>query len=470
LYTQQQPTLPPADGCATARLGGRAMHLVFCLLLAAFFTPLVNSADVGAQPPLLSVSSDADSAAAAGTELGQLTKQAIPELERLWDSYLAALMAQAEFDIALGGRVAQLRATGIDDDTREEISAFAAELDLVARNRLGDGHLSMDELWTVQFLQDLMAFSKGWAFAIERGASGPGGHGSRLMVGRNLELDSAPVLAALHAIVRQRIGERVVVNPGFGGLLGVLNGFNDEGLVAALISAPGAGDDGASSRDRSAIAFALRRTLGRCARAECAVRLLRTHRFYGSHGILLADRNGARVLELAADQSGRVRRAADPTRPEMRWDNPKVLAAVACLVDARQMATCASLSDRYRWQRLRQLLATDDGGAPARAYRLLFDRSNAPYALFNASTAQSLLFDLGSGDLFLYAKGPDAGNSETPLLQRYARAASTRERGDGSAWPWVFGVVFTGLILAAGTFGWYRRASRGDRHDAGESP
>jgi hypothetical protein len=341
------------------------MHLVFCLLLAAFFTPLVNSADVGAQPPLLSVSSDADSAAAAGTELGQLTKQAIPELERLWDSYLAALMAQAEFDIALGGRVAQLRATGIDDDTREEISAFAAELDLVARNRLGDGHLSMDELWTVQFLQDLMAFSKGWAFAIERGASGPGGHGSRLMVGRNLELDSAPVLAALHAIVRQRIGERVVVNPGFGGLLGVLNGFNDEGLVAALISAPGAGDDGASSRDRSAIAFALRRTLGRCARAECAVRLLRTHRFYGSHGILLADRNGARVLELAADQSGRVRRAADPTRPEMRLGQPTG-AGRGCLPRRCQAdgnlreplgplsmaATAPTLGDR-RWRRAR---------------------------------------------------------------------------------------------------------------------
>ncbi|WP_295884404.1 C45 family autoproteolytic acyltransferase/hydolase [uncultured Thiohalocapsa sp.] len=395
--------------------------------------------------PVLSVATTGLTPTAVGARLGELTKAAFPDLEARWDGVLAQLLAPEHVPELLAQRVEPLRAAGIDAATRAELAGFAGALDLVGRTRLGDGHLSLDEFWLVQFLPDLTPLSGGSALAL---------HGHRpgaapVLLGRNLDLPGPAALQGLQAITRWQSVDGSLVSPGLAGFLGVLNGFNGDGVYAALLAAEHSPGGRASSGEERAVAFAVRAALTRDSAAGAA-RLLRRGTYLGSHSVLLGDAREAMVLELPAAGAPVLRRPDSPTRPEMPWNRPGRLAAVNCLVAADVGGRCDDLGDRFRWQRLRRLAADADAGAtsPVDLRRVLLDPLPRGHAIFNAATVQSMIFEPASGDLLLYAAQPDGPHLAEPLMQRYVGLARTAGSGSGHPGAWVW--VLAALLLAGG--------------------
>jgi hypothetical protein len=347
--------------------------------------------------------------------------------------------------------VEPLRAAGIDAATRAELAGFAGALDLVGRTRLGDGHLSLDEFWLVQFLPDLTPLSGGSALAL---------HGHRpgaapVLLGRNLDLPGPAALQGLQAITRWQSVDGSLVSPGLAGFLGVLNGFNGDGVYAALLAAEHSPGGRASSGEERAVAFAVRAALTRDSAAG-ATRLLRRATYLGGHSVLLGDAREAVVLELPAAGPPVLRRPDSPTRPEMRWNRPGRLAAVNCLVAADVGGRCNDLGDRFRWQRLRRLAgdiahvehASSRATPLAELERILLDRLPRGHAIFNAETTQSMIFEPAGGALLLYAAGADGEHPAAPLMQRYVGLAEGTGTGGRhlSVWMW----VLIALLLAGG--------------------
>jgi len=441
-----------------------ALGCVFLVLVwsgIGFAAPAEN-----ARLPLLSVATDGLTPAQLGARLGEEAKAAIPDLEASWDSALASMLEPAHVPRLLAERVAPLRAEGIDDATRAEVTGFAGTLDLVGRTHLGDGHLSLDEFWLMQFLPDLAPLAAGSALAVH----GRGAHDAPSLLGRNLDLPTAEPLRHLQTITRWQGPRRTLVSPGLAGFLGVLNGFNEHGLSAALLAAPGstggrAAAPGAAMREgqgERAIAFAVRQALASRDDPVGAAQLLRRAAYFGSHSVLLADASQAMVLELPAGGPAVLRRADSATRPEMSWGQPGGLAAVNCLVAADAASTCTDLGDRYRWKRLRWLVGNETR-QPVDVEQILRDRIPSGYGILNAATAQSMIFAPASGDLLLYAAGPDGTHPAEPLMQRYVGLAQTTGAGPArmGAWVWVLAALL--LAGAAAALWWYYPA-RSTKH------
>jgi hypothetical protein len=421
------------------------------VLVALAWTGIAVAAPApDARLPVLSVATDGLTPAEIGARLGTVTKAEFPDLEARWDAALASLLEPSQLPALMTDLVAPLRAEGIDTATQAEVTGFAGALDLVGRTRLGDGHLSLDEFWLVQFLPDLVPLAAGSALAADGRSPGD----ASLLLGRNLDLPAPAALRDLQAITRWQGARRTLVSVGLAGYLGVLNGFNEHGLYAALLAGPKDSAVRAAGGGERAIGFAVRMALASGDSAAGAAGMLRREAFVGSHSVLLGDAGEALVLELPAGKPALLRRDDSATRPEMPWGQPGRLAVVNCLVAADAAGGCADLGDRFRWQRLRRLAAAGGQAGQAGAEAMtpldleqaLLDRLPRGYGIFNAATVQSMIFEPARGDLLLYAGGVDGAHPADPLMQRYVGLARTAGSGNGHWGAWVW--VLAALLLA----------------------
>lgn len=394
------------------------------VVMAAMF--ITNSA-IGAESPshrlpVFRVETEGKEPADLGAELGQQVKERFPDLESHFDRYLADAFTQEQFDNISSERVKPLRATAIEPAYLEELRGLAGSLNLVGSNRLGDGFLSLDELWFLQLIPDIGGQTGGWAFGVY--GARPANHSA--LIARNFDLIEYSALRGLQAITVFADSERSVVNMGFAGILSIVTGFNDHGLFLAYLEATPTFSQSERLIATGAIGFDLRRTLETQTGFAGAMRDLSRGRYNTDHSILLAGPKRVQVLEHPLDQSARLRKAASSTRPEMTWDRREQIAAVGCFALSESPANCHQLRDRYRWQRLRALARFKPEGPHARMSdlaQIVFDRSNPPYALFGRSTVQSMVFDPQQQILQLYATPRDGRNPEGQVMQHYSHLA-----------------------------------------------
>ncbi len=405
-----------------ARTGGFRSFLigVFALLVAASAAIADNP---GQRLPVFRIEAENKRPVEQGAELGRQVKERFPDLEARYDSYLADTFTQGQFDTWLSGRVEPLRATAIDPAYLAELQGLAGALSLIGRNRLGDGYLSLDELWFLQLIPDIGGHTGGWGFGVYGTRSATGG----ALIGRNLDRSGNPALRGLQAITVYAGANHSVVNIGFAGISSLVTGFNDSGLFLALLDATPTPGQSQPIVATGAIGFDLRRALEtQDGGVTGAVRTLGRRRYGADHSVLLAGPKRVQVLEHPHGQPARLRKASTPTRPEMAWDRPDQIAAVGCFALPTSPAGCHQLRERYRWQRLRALARFEPEGPHARVADLAhiaLDRSNSNYALFARSTLQSMVFDPQQQVLQLYAAPSDGWHPEDPGMQRYASLA-----------------------------------------------
>ncbi len=373
----------------------------------------------GQRVPVFRIEAEDKSPTELGAELGRQVKGRFPDLESRYDSYLADTFTQAQFDAWLSRRVEPLRTTAIAPAYLEELQGLSGALSLIGRNRLGDGYLSLDELWFLQLIPDIGGHTGGFGFGVYGTCSATTG----ALVGRNLDRIGNSALRGLQAITVYTNSEGSVANIGFVGVSSVVTGFNDRGLFLAHLDATPTLGQSEPFVATGAIGFDLRRALETQDGAAGAARTLSRSRYGADHSVLLAGPKRVHVLEHPLGQPARLRKAATPTRPEMAWGRPEQIAAVGCFALPTIPANCQDLRDRYRWQRLRSLAHFEPEGPHAEVSDLAhitLDRSNPPYALFGRSTMQAMVFDPQQRVLQLYAAPSDGRQPDDPVMQHYS--------------------------------------------------
>jgi len=424
-------------------------HLVLLILFSALtLSPSVARAQsTPGKLPVFVIDIDGLGPHEVGATIGRQWRAAFPRLEHKLDALLAHRLETKMLSVKLGGEALPAFARLPDSYYRAELDGLAAVLDLVSRNRLGDGFLSWDELILVQQLPDFGAHDWGSGFGV---------YGSRTadgypFVARNLDRDAhqAATISSLESITVYRGRKGSLVSVGFAGNLGVTTGFNDRGLFVALLPASGSPESTEDHTPTEPIGFLLRQALERESDLDAVAQFLRTKPASSDHSILMADMHRVEVLEHGTGRLAQVRNASSQHHPAMTWQRPEQIAVVGCFALKRMPSRCTGLRDRHRWHRYLDLALFDPDQHLAEMddiSRIMFDRMNSHDAINSDATHQVLIFQPHSVTLYLRSKVPTQRQPVEPMLYRYANLAtraSPEQRGIISLW------IVLGLSLAA---------------------
>ncbi len=166
--------------------------------------------------------------------------ETIPSFEAIADSYLS--------DLARGNdptygeflrRVGDVRPQ-IPCDYRDEIEGMASAFSGKTTRARGDGKLSVDEVYLLNLLPDVARGCQCSAL----GVFGSRSETKKTILERTLDWHrgSKNQAAQLHTVVTIRNGDKSVCLIGYLGFVGVVSGFNEAGVFAAILDAPrGAG-------------------------------------------------------------------------------------------------------------------------------------------------------------------------------------------------------------------------------------
>jgi len=219
--------------------------------------------------------------------------------------------------------------------------------------------------------------------------------------------------------------DRAIVNIGFAGIISVLTGFNNHGLLLAHFNAVPYSQYRSSYRvpeGARANVFDLRKALETATSTKQAARYL-TDNVYGfSNNILMADKKTIQVLEYPAGGTARVRNWNSPTRANKPWEHVLQIAVVDCHVLASMPNNCRNVKDAVRWERLSELaqFSASQTASAEDVSNILFDTANNRYEIFSPQTLQSMMYLPASGRLYLYATPIDSTHPASPIHRKFA--------------------------------------------------
>ena len=364
---------------------------VSMLLVVIMQASIVWSAQVNSLP-VIRVNAIDLKPLAAGLDIGRQTKVLFPDIEQRYDAHLKALLSQAQFEHIVRQQLPVLLKQ-LNESDRQELQGVRSAWSMVGKNQLGDGYLSADEYHVLNLLPELGIPPGGVGVGVFDQASAEQGS----IVGRNLDWQHTPDLRAVQAIMVYEYPEQTVVNLGFAGMLGVLTGFNEQGLFIAYINAAPHTPYQQSSQVNSKThlsGFELRDVLRYRETLTSALRVLSRTPFAVSHSLLLADQDVVKVLEYSVGQKAQVRTWDSATRSGYAWNRVWQLAVVDCHVLPNIDDPCQHVQDQVRWQRLGALLNFHPT-QPAHARSvadILLDAVHRDVALLNDQTVQSQLY------------------------------------------------------------------------------
>lgn len=409
---------------------------------------------------------------AIGTDLGQQIKARFPNIEAIADTYMTKFLSQDLFNFLLKNRVDIIK-HNIPSVYQEELHAMAATWTLTPYDQVGDGLLSMNELWLLQLIPDMGRFAHCSGFGVWGEASAT--HSP--IVGRNLDWYTDEGIRSLQAITVYDYGDSSVVNIGFAGYIGVLTGFNHHGLFVAFLDSPlGLHYAELPAGERSSV-FDLREILQKNTNTIQAVRYLNENRYNASHNILLADSQHVQVLEQPEGESGHLRTYNRELTPDLTWGKKQQIAVVNCFALKASPYNCYTAQDSLRWYRFKQL-ARFNSSHPAHVNdisNIMFDQANRGQEIFNQQTVQSVIFTPKDRKLYFYA-APIAAlpvdDFSSPDLTHVEMANLIPQTHfpNKNSWYWFSILIISGfsLVIAVG-YGeyprlktwWYSLFSRG---------
>jgi len=381
--------------------------------LSSLILFLIISFEASATLPVFHVDAKKQTGMGIGTTLGKAFKKQFPEIEKKYDTYLASFVDQKQFNEWVQERVNVIK-PNIDPAYRDEVNAIASTWTISSRDQLGDGFLSENEFWLIQLIPDVGRYTNCSGFGVW-------GHFSALnspIVGRNMDWYTNEGLRSLQAITVYQYENRTVVNIGFAGYIGMVSGFNNEGLFVAHLDSPigmrypepPIGDD--------AIVFDLRKVLETKNRISAAARELSQQQYGFSHNILMADTFDVQVLEQPQGQQAYLRSDTSPLRIEMSWGKVNQIAVVNCFTLRSSPANCISTIDSYRWHRFKKLAQfnRDNQAQVKDVINIMFDTANLHQEIFNQKTVQSMVFTPKDKRLYLYTVPISGIHSTHPVM------------------------------------------------------
>lgn len=377
---------------------------------------------VGAEPvlvsdklPILRINTDARPPLETGLEIGRQSKALFPDIEQRYDAYLATLLSASNYEEMLDKRLPPLLAQ-IEPAYLDEMQGVAGAWVITNASKRADGQLSLAEYQLLNLLPDMGLAPNGTGIGVFGKAAA-----NSTIVGRNLDWHSNSALRGLQAITVYENADQSVVNIGFAGMLGIFNGFNNQGLFLGRFNAEPYSPYLRSYTlpELSLNGFSLRQALATQQSGSDAKRWLTRKQSGFSNSILIADKETVQVLEYPANSKAQPRFwNSASSRP---WDKSQQIAVVDCLILDAFADHCQDVSNGVRWQRLREQMnfSVANPASLDSISVLLFDTANQQYEIFNEKTLQSLVYFPSKNRLYLYTIPESGEHSKTPVHTAY---------------------------------------------------
>ena len=273
--------------------------------------------------------------------------QIFPTLEADYDGRLVSSMDRETYNNRLGKL--QYLKPQVPKDYQDEIKGMASKFSGGTNNILGDGKLSVDELYYISLYVDII---------MARGCSAISVFGPASVTGKNMIarlVDWYP--RTDNAVFTIKNGDKSIVI--IGRHLSIMAGtaFNDDGVFAALMAGGSPPPVDFESKPYGSVAVDIRYALENYSTLEGVAKYLSEREYTFSHQIFFADSRTGKVLENNLIDGGiRALRGVDsPLGKGIDWEFDNTVAAVNTFF----------LEENYRaygvdprWTNLRKLMAT----------------------------------------------------------------------------------------------------------------
>lgn len=268
-----------------------------------------------------------------GQEYGQEVLKAIPDYEKLLDSYLVDQVAWLQnidkmpddtYEVLIE-RAREIKKQ-VDADYVSEIEGFASELSGGVANVLGDGKLSEDEFLVFNLNPDVATAVACSALAVYSVNSSSG----QTTVGRNLDWypGKEGQVGKLNAVVHAKSETYDYVAIGYLGVIGAGTGINNKGLFIANLYSPI--DAEYSAAGKRSVVLDIRKALETLSTINAAATFFAdSQKLYAYHHLMfLADKTVARVLENDFERKRALRTDKSVLNTGITWGFTNAVAAV----------------------------------------------------------------------------------------------------------------------------------------------
>lgn len=275
--------------------------------------------------------------------------QVFPTLEADYDGRLVSSMDRETYNNRLGKL--QYLKPQVPKDYQDEIEGMASKFSGGTNNILGDGKLSVDELYYISLYVDII---------MARGCSAISVFGPASVTGKNMIarlVDWYP--RTDNAVFTIKNGDKSIVI--IGRHLSIMAGtaFNDDGVFAALMAGGSPPPVDFESKPYGSVAVDIRYALENYSTLEGVAKYLSEREYTFSHQIFFADSRTGKVLENNLLDGGiRALRGVDsPLGKGIDWEFDNIVAAVNTFFLEQNYRYRGYRVDP-RWTNLRKLVAT----------------------------------------------------------------------------------------------------------------
>lgn len=275
--------------------------------------------------------------------------QIFPTLEADYDGRLVSSMDRETYNNRLGKL--QYLKPQVPKDYQDEIKGMASKFSGGTNNILGDGKLSVDELYYISLYVDII---------MARGCSAISVFGPASVTGKNMIarlVDWYP--RTDNAVFTIKNGDKSIVI--IGRHLSIMAGtaFNDDGVFAALMAGGSPPPVDFESKPYGSVAVDIRYALENYSTLEGVAKYLSEREYTFSHQIFFADSRTGKVLENNLIDGGiRALRGVDsPLGKGIDWEFDNIVAAVNTFFLEQNYRYRGYRVDP-RWTNLRKQLAT----------------------------------------------------------------------------------------------------------------
>lgn len=351
--------------------------------------------------------------------------QLVPEYESLIDSYLKEAI-NVNYETIIN-RVNNIKPQ-IDKEYIDEIEGMASKFSGSNQNILGDGKISIDELYIWNLFPDVVRSTQCSALSVygERSIT------KHTITARNLEFPPGlqDQLAKIHTVTTFRNSDKSICTVGYLGYIGVVSGFNDDKVFAAILDS-GTGR-GYSSESRRSYPLDIRYALENYSTLdEIGDYLKSSERNYSySHLVILSDSNISKVLEnnisSGVNSIRDLRTEQSKLNKEIQWGIDNSIGCVnSFLLKGNYDNHSIYLGNTARWDCMRKELTSKGEQVTLEELKEIacFFTGNTPgYQIYGdlyiLETQQIILFEPSNFNLEIYFRPKNGVLVNTPSFEK----------------------------------------------------
>lgn len=362
-----------------------------------------------------------------GEEYASEILKLVPNYEFLVDSYIQETIGSDDFYNTVLSRVNDIKPQ-ISREYRDELEGMASKFSGHSQNKRGDGKISLDELYLFNLFDDVVRNTQCSAFGVFGSRSATG----HAIAARILDWydGSTHQLSYIQAVTTFNNSSKSICTIGYLGYIGVITGFNDNKVFAAILSSDS--KKPYSSETKHSYSFDLRYALENSKTLDSAADYLKSpdRNYAFSFLIFFSDPETCKVLENNISSGpGSIRglRTSDSVlNTGAAWGIDDSIGCVNCfLLKGNPDNYSGAQANTARWSSIKKGLLSAGNPVSAEDMKKLaaFHISGSKATqeegnIYNCWTQQMIIFQPGSFDLQVFFRPKYGSLPDAPYFNK----------------------------------------------------